>query len=94
MLLVSECVAIFQVPTRSSNRPGLRAQVGAVRNGAEVIDAWAKDLSTKYTGPGKASGKDSELNQRLRGCGLGVEGNKQEKCERLAAYLIENKLQI
>lgn len=52
-----------------------------MRIGTEVIDAWAKDHSTKYTGPGKPGGNNSELNRRLRACGLEVVGlSKRGKC--------------
>ena len=41
--------------------------IGYLLNVLCIIRFWVLSSTTKYTGPRKASGKDSELNQRLRG---------------------------
>jgi hypothetical protein len=68
----------------------LRASAGAVRNEAEMADAYAKRIEAQYVG--KSSGKDSELNKRLRKDELGETGNKKEKCLRIASFLIRRGL--
>ena len=79
-----------QVSRRRSRPAGLRASAGAVRNGAEMADAYAKGIEAQYVG--KSSGKDSELNKRLRKDELGETGNKKEKCLRIASFLIRRGL--
>ena len=79
-----------QVSRRRSRPAGLRASAGAVRNGAEMADAYAKRIEAQYVG--KSSGKDSELNKRLRKDELGETGNKKEKCLRIASFLIRRDL--
>jgi len=79
-----------QVSRRRSRPAGLRASAGAVRNEAEMADAYAKRIEAQYVG--KSSGKDSELNKRLRKDELGETGNKKEKCLRIASFLIRRGL--
>ena len=62
---------------RQSIRPGLRRQAGTIRNEAEMIDVYQKEISTKYTN------KLGDLKKRLQELGLEVDGNKKEKCARL-----------
>ena len=69
------------VEGRQSIRPGLRRQVGTIRNEAEMIDVYQKDISKKYTN------KLVELKERLQGLGLPINGNKKDKCTRLAIVL-------
>ena len=71
---------------RQSVRPGLRRQVGTIRNEAEMIDVYQKDISNKYTN------KLRELKERLQGLNLPINGNKKDKCARLASFLYKNKM--
>ena len=80
----------MQVSRRRSRPAGLRASAGAVRNEAEMADAYAKRIEAQYVG--KSSGKDSELNKRLRKDELGETSNKKEKCLRIASFLIRRGL--
>ena len=81
----------FAQVSRQRGRPaGLRASAGAVRNGAEMADAYAKRIEAQYSG--RSQGKDSELNKRLRRDELEETGRKREKCLRLASFLIRKGL--
>ena len=67
-------------------------QLTTVRNGAEVVDAHAKEISKHYTGKGKSTGKDCDLNMKLRSFNLSESGVKAARCMRLALHLQrENK---
>jgi hypothetical protein len=67
---------------------GLRRQAGTIRNEAEMIDVYQKEMSTKYTN------KLGDLKKRLQELGLEVDGNKKEKCARLASFLYKNKISV
>ena len=56
------------VEVRLSSRPGLRQQRSTIRNEAEMIDAYEKEISKEYTG------KAEELKKRLRELGLVFSG--------------------
>ena len=49
---------------RDSLRAGLRVGVSTIRNDAEIIDAYSKQLMKCFTK--KSTGKDCILNQKLR----------------------------
>ena len=51
---------------RQSIRSDLRRQVGTIRNVAEMIDVYQKDISNKYTN------KLRELKERLQGLNLPI----------------------
>ena len=51
-----------------------------------MIDVYQKDISNKYTN------KLGELKERLQGLGLPIDGNKGDKCARLASFLYKNKM--
>ena len=74
------------------SRPGLRNNVGSIRDGAEIIDAHAKVVGEKYKG--RAAGKGSDLNKRLRTDCFEGSGTKGAKCARLAAYMLKNKIPL
>ena len=76
------------VEVRLSSRPGLRQQRNTIRNEAEMIDAYGKEISKKYTGKG------DELKKRLRELGLLFSGNKSEKCIRLASYVYKKRMPL
>ena len=75
---------------RDSLRAGLRGNCTTVRNGAEVADAHAKEISKHYTN--KSTGRDCGLNKKLRSFNLSESGVKAARCMRLALHLQrENK---
>ena len=76
------------VEVRLSSRPGLRQQRSTIRNEAEMIDAYEKEISKKYTG------KAEELKKRLRELGLVPSGSKSEKCIRLASYVCKKRIPL
>ena len=76
------------VEVRLSSRPGLRQQRSTIRNEAEMIDAYEKEISKKYTG------KAEELKKRLRELGLVFSGNKSEKCIQLASYVYKRRMPL
>ena len=47
-----------------------------------MIDVYEKDISNKYTN------KLRELKERLQGLNLPINGNKKDKCARLASFCI------
>ena len=61
-MLLKSCVPWQVTVVRS--RPGLRINVGSIRNEAEIIDAHAKVIGAKCKG--RAAGKGSDLNKWLR----------------------------
>ena len=65
---------------RNSLRAGLRVGVSTIRNGAEIIDAYSKQLMKCFTK--KSTGKDCILNQKLRSLNLGECGKKLARCTR------------
>ena len=56
------------------SRPGLRNNVGSIRNEAGIVDAHEKVIGEKYKG--RAAGKGSDLNKRLRTDCLEESGTK------------------
>ena len=78
------------VEVRLSSRPGLRQQRSTIRNEAEMIDPYEKEISKKYTG------KAEELKKRLRELGLVFSGSKSEKCTciRLASYVYKKHIPL
>ena len=81
---------MLQVPVRNSLRAGLRGNCTTIRNGAEVADAHAKEISKHYTN--RSTGKDCDLNVKLRSFNLSESGVKAARCMRLALHLQrENK---
>ena len=55
------------VEVRLSSRPGLRQQRSTIRNEAEMIDAYEKEISKKYTGKARR-----RIRKAVEGAGLGV----------------------
>ena len=78
------------VEGRQSIRPGLRRQVGTIRNEAEMIDVYQKDISKKYTN------KLVELKERLQGLGLLYHSMATRKCilSRVVAHLVAHELEV
>jgi hypothetical protein len=74
-----------RLPVRNSLRAGLRGNCTTIRNGAEVADAHAKEISKHYTN--KSTGKDCDLNVKLRSFNLSGSGVKAARCMRLALHL-------
>ena len=64
--------------------------VRTIRNEAEVIEALQKVISKAFTK--KGTGSNCELNIRLRAHELSDTGTKNDKCERLASFLVHNEL--
>ena len=79
-------------PTGRPRRAGLRANVTCIRNDAEKVDAYTKVMLVQYTN--KSTGKDCALNKCLRDYDLNDCGNKKERCERLASYLVKNNIDL
>ena len=77
---------------RNSLRAGLRVGVSTIRNGAEIIDTYSKQLMKCFTK--KSTGKDCILNQKLRSLNLGECGNKLARCTRLAAHLHQHSIPL
>ena len=65
--------------------------VMGVKNEAELVDAYTKQLKAHYTKLGMASGKECALNKRLEQLDLSGLGKKHEKCDRIASYLAKTK---
>ena len=76
---------MLQVPVRNSLRAGLRGNCTTIRNGAEVADAHAKEISKHYTN--RSTAKDCDLNVKLRSFNLSESGVKAARCMRLALHL-------
>ena len=76
------------VEVRLSSRPGLKQQRSTIRNEAEMIDAYEKEISKKHTG------KAEELKKRLRELGLVFSGSKSEKRIRLASYVYKKRIPL
>ena len=91
------CVAESGVPwqvTVVRSRPGLRNNVSSIRNEAEIIDAHAKVIGKRLRYTDRVAGKGSDLNKRLRVECLEESGTKGDKCARLAAYMLKNKIPL
>ena len=70
----------------------MRQQRSTIRNEAEMIDAYEKEISKEHGK--KYNGKGEELKKRLRELGLLFSGNKSEKCIRLASYIYKKRMPL
>ena len=90
---------MWQVVSRSrqAGSMALRRSVGRVLPESEQIDAHACVLKKLFTGIGQCTGKDNKLNLCLKHHKIDLSGigtSKGDRCFKLAAHLVRNKISI